>query len=171
VVARVSRYRFPPEGLSAVVAEIRAAVHANPRGYDRRIQAAFLFAHRESGEAVALTVASERDALDHAPAEPPAAILEEVQDYDVTEVAVSSPPEGVHMFAVLAPFRLGDPAGRRPAFDDQVRAGFLLESEKTGSALRIAVGEDPEALRGTGAAPDARRYEMEYLLLHDALRS
>lgn len=120
---------------------------------------------------MALTVASERDALDHVPAEPPAAIPEEVQDYDVTEVAVSRPREGVPMFAVLAPFRLGDPAGRLPAFDDQVRAGFLLESEETGTALRIEVGEDPEALRGTGAAPDAGRYEMEYVLLHDALRS
>lgn len=159
VVARISRYRFQPERLGVVGGEVRAAVHANPHGYDPRLQAGFLFFDRASGEAVALTVSEEPAVLNLAPAEPPGALPQEVEDYEVVALAASPPREGASLFADFCAMSLDELAARSPTLDDRVRAEFLLAGPQPGEALAVTITED------------ARQHEMEYFFFRDSLYS
>jgi hypothetical protein len=162
VVARVSTYAFPPERLAEIGEEVRAAVHADRGRYDARILAAFLGVHRVSGRAVAVTVASDDDALRATPAEPRNAEPAKVAYYDVEQTYVA---DGDAFDASKTP-RLHLSAGtawHAPDEDPLVFAAFALEPRTSEGTLLVAFAEWPAWTERSGRNDEV--YDLEYLMV------
>ena len=158
MVARVSTYEFPPERLTKIGEQLRAAVHARRGGYDPRILAAFLGVDRESGQSVAVTIASDDAALLETPAEPEGFEAVDVAVYDVGETYVAEPE---HFEASVSPrlHVLRGEAWREP--DELVDAAFALR-RATEPPLLVAFAEWPEWTERVGGA---EVYDLEYFMV------
>jgi hypothetical protein len=156
--ARVSRYDIPTDELTAVGRELRAAVRAKRGGYDTRLLAAFLGVDRESGRSVAITVASDEEALRRSPAEPDGFEPTAVARYDVGEAYLAEPER----FDATVNPRLYIVRGERWREPDElVDAAFGLGSA-TESPLVVAFAEWPEWGQRVGAA---EVYDLEYFMV------
>ena len=161
MVARVSHYDFPPERLAEIGEAVRAAVHAERGGYDTRLLAAFLGVDRQSGRSVAVTVASEEDALASSHAEPRDAEPSDVVRYDVAEAYVADPDT----FEACATPRLhlSTVAAWAPQDDPLVGAAFALERGEAVATLLVAFAEWPQWMQRTGRTADV--YDLEYFMV------
>jgi hypothetical protein len=161
VVARVRTYAFPPERLSDIGRDVRAAVHAEPRGYDERIAAAFLGVDRETGSSVAVTVAGAEDALRRSPAEPHEVEPAEAEDYTVTRAFVAAPDALDTSTAPRLYLSRAQTSKQGPS--DLVYAAFTLERASSPEALAVVFAEWPEWGERAGVRSDV--YDLEYFLV------
>jgi hypothetical protein len=161
VVARVSRYDFPPERLTHIGEALRAAVRAQRGGYDARVFAAFLGVDRESGRSVAVTVATEKGGLERRYAEPSGAEPHDVVEYEVGEAYVADPDA----FEAIGTPRLHLSAGpwRASEQDPLVGAAFALERREPAETLLVAFAEWPDWTQRTGREADV--YDIEYFMV------
>ena len=158
MIAGVATYELPPDRLTRIGKHVRAAVHARRGGYDPRLLAAFLGVDSASGHSVAVTVASDDEALEQTPAKPAGYEPVDVGAYEVVETFLADPD---HFDASVNP-RLhllrGGP-WREP--DELVYAAFALTSE-TKAPLLAAFAEWPE---WTERAGGAEVYDLEYFMV------
>jgi hypothetical protein len=156
--ARVSLYDIPPGELTAVGRDLRAAVHVNRGGYDTRLLAAFLGVDRESGYSVAITIASDEEALRRSPAEPEALEPTAVARYEVAEAYLAEPE---HFDASVNPrlYVLRGQSWREP--DELVDAAFGLSSARE-PPLVVAFAEWPGWAERVGGA---EVYDLEYFMV------
>jgi hypothetical protein len=158
VIARLSTYELPPERLTEIGEQLRAVVRARRGGYDPRILAAFLGVDRESGHSVAVTIASDDEALLKTPAEPEGFEAVGVTVYDVVETYVAEPK---HVDASVSPrlHVIRGEAWREP--DELVDAAFAL-TRATEPPLLVSFAEWPEWTERVGGA---EVYDLEYFMV------
>jgi hypothetical protein len=158
MVARMSRYEFPPGRLTEIGERLRTVVRGRQGGYDPRILAACLGVDRESGRSVAVTIASDEEALAHTPAEPEGAEAMDAALYDVPETYVAAPER----FDTYASPRLHLLRGEaRREQDELVGAAFAL-TRAAERPLLVAFAEWPEWVERVGGADV---YDLEYFMI------
>ena len=158
MIARVASYALPPDRLTRIGKQVRAAVHAVRGGYDARLLAAFLGVDRSSGRSVAVTIASDVDAVALTHAEPGGYEPVGVAAYDVTETYLAEPD---HFDASVSPrlHLVRGAAWQEP--EELVYAAFVLTSE-TETPLLVAFAESPEWSERVGGA---EVYDLEYFMV------
>jgi hypothetical protein len=164
VVARVSNYAFPPNRLAQIGNDVRAAVHADPRGYDPCLVAAFLGVERESGRSVAVTVATDAEGLRQSPSEPRDAEPAQVAQHDVEQAYVADSDAfeaGTTPRLHLSPGTAWQAPEQDP--DDLVYAAFALARGTRGGTLLVAFAEWPAWTRRIRRSADV--YDVEYFMV------
>jgi hypothetical protein len=158
VIAGVAGYALPPDRLTRIGKQVRAAVHAVRGGYDPRLLAAFLGVDRSSGRSVAVTIASDEDALELSPARPTGYAPLDMAAFDVAEAYLAEPDD---FDASVNPRLHLVRGGVWPEPDELVHAAFMLTSE-TEAPLLVAFAESPE---WSELVDGAEVYDLEYFMV------